>query len=423
MRLIDRAIDLFLIYWLFIATTALLPLLILGEARSLTPEGTAQLRLLILPSLAMVPFLTMSRYREMTSLLLKNPWIVLMLIWIWLSVIWSVTPEITLRRALSMTTYTLLAAYLIVRHDHEWIIRRLAWMVLVLLAISLVFIVFLPSYSAMPDGRGVRGIFTHKNGMGGFLVLAIAILMSAIKGRLVPRIANVAGLLVATGLLPVVNSATATVVAAALFAVYGGWWLLSYSSRIALTAGLFAVSATSFLALATVIYIDELFALIGRDPTFTGRTELWAYVWEMIKQRWLFGYGYEAFWEVEAYARYAADSLRWDAPNSHNGILDTFLGLGIIGLSLFLAILTTTYYRIATALKRSEFQPAALLLILVSSYILRSLVESNLLVQNDITWVLIISFTMALTPGFVSAKNRGSAAGDPPRQTFLPVRA
>lgn len=408
--MINRAIDLFLIYWLFTSTTAIIPLLVLGNAGSLSPEGNALLRLLILPSIIMMPVLFLSRWRDMVTLLLHNPLILLILILVWLSVSWSVLPDITVRRALSLSIYTLLACYLVLHHDSDWILKTLGWMILTLLATSLIFIIFLPGLSTMPDGRGLRGIFTHKNGMGELLILAIVILPQAIRQRVLPAMLAWGGLITALVLLPLVNSATALIVALVVLGIYGIWALFAYSKRVAIIVAVFGLSVGCFLMLGVIAYTDALFAVFGRDATLTGRTELWHYVWQMIQKRWLLGYGYEAFWEVEAFAKYAADSLQWDVPNSHNGYLDIFLNLGIIGLLLILAIMVTGFYRIALAFSRSTFHPAGLLLGLLGAYVSRALVESNLLGQNSIMWVLVVAFTVALTPSLARIKDQASAA-------------
>lgn len=404
--MINRMIDLFLIYWLFISTTAIIPLMVLGGSGDPTSSGNAFLRMLIVPSIIMAPFLIISRYREMATLLLHNPLILLLLIWVWCSVSWSVAPEITLRRALSLTVYTLIACYLVLRHDLHWVLTRFGWMILVLLAISLMFIIFLPSLSAMPDGRGFRGIFTHKNGMGELLILAIIILPPAIKQRAIPAMLGWVGLAITLAMLPLVNSATATLIAVIALGIYAFWALFIYSARMATIVAAFGLAVGCFLILGIIANIDALFDFVGRDQTLTGRTELWHYAWQMIQQRWLTGYGYETFWEIEAYVKYASDSLRWEIPNAHNGYLDVFLGLGIIGLILIIAIFSKAFYRVASAFRRADYYPAGILLLLVSTYALRASVESNLFGQNSVMWILIVVFMVALTPNLERRKDQ-----------------
>jgi len=74
---------------------------------------------------------------------------------------------------------------------------------------------------------------------------------------------------------------------------------------------------------------------VGRDLTFTGRTEIWEKVLSM-KVNPLIGVGYESFWLGDILSK-------WDdyfsAPNqSHNGYLEIYVNLGIVGLGFIAGI-------------------------------------------------------------------------------------
>ncbi len=412
---IGRTIDLFLIDWLFIATMAVIPLLVLGEARSLSPSGNAFLRLLIVPSLLATPILLLPRFREMVILLVRNPLIPILLVWVWLSVFWSVMPDIAFRRALSLTTFTLLACYLTLRHDPEWVFKTMSWMMIVLLAVSVLFIVLLQGLSQMPDGRGLRGIFTHKNGMGEFLILTLIILPPAIQQRLIPKPLGWTCVALAIGLLILVNSATATLAALTVLLLYVVLAHFAYSVRIGLILSAFFLSLSCLVVVLIMINLDTIFALTGRDATLTGRTELWHYVITMIEKRWLLGYGYASFWEVLAFSKYAADSLRWDIPNAHNGYLDIILGLGVIGLFILFAFFLNGFYRIVVHFKESSYFPSAILLALLTAYLMRGLTESNFLSQNSIIWVFVVTSTVFLSPSPTMKIKRGNANNPDPQ--------
>ena len=406
MQLIARAIDLFLIYWIFIATAAVIPLLVLKTGGEQSSSGNETLRLLIVPSLMMMPVLVLSRFRGMLSLLIRNPLIPLLLVWVWLSILWSVSPDIAFRRALSLTTYTLLACYLVLRHDPDWVFKTLSWMIIVLLAISILFAIFLPDLSRMPDGRGLRGIFTHKNGMGEFLILVFVILPPAIWQGLIPRTIGWVAVACALFLLFLVNSATATIVALVVIMLHVIMAVFGYSWRVGLTAGAFGFAVGCFLFLLMISNIDAVFALTGRDATLTGRTGLWHYVLTMIEKRWLEGYGYGSFWEVLAFSKYATDSLQWDISNAHNGYLEITLGLGVVGLLITLVFFANAIYRVVKSFRQSSYFPSAILLTLLVAYLLRAFTESNLLGQNSIDWILVVTGTVFLTPGLSWKKER-----------------
>ena len=111
--------------------------------------------------------------------------------------------------------------------------------------------------------------------------------------------------------------------------------------------GIVHLMAGGFVVVAAIAYLfPDAFAFIvgtlGRDTTFTGRTDIWADVLRLVTHQW-FGAGFESF--------FLGDRLDvlwkkyWWHPNeAHNGYLETYLTLGITGLCL-LALLIQTGYR------------------------------------------------------------------------------
>ncbi|WP_049558612.1 O-antigen ligase family protein, partial [Limnoraphis robusta] len=81
-----------------------------------------------------------------------------------------------------------------------------------------------------------------------------------------------------------------------------------------------------------ILVVAELLGLIGKDPSLTGRTDLWAWAREMIDKRPWLGYGYTAFWQgLDGGSAYIIRAARWPVPYSHNGILDLWLDIGLLG--------------------------------------------------------------------------------------------
>ncbi|UJB69157.1 O-antigen ligase family protein [Acaryochloris sp. 'Moss Beach'] len=90
--------------------------------------------------------------------------------------------------------------------------------------------------------------------------------------------------------------------------------------------------------------MDSLLISAGKDPSLTGRTDLWVWALDDIGKRPWLGYGYGAFWQdfssKAALIRYAAG---WQVPSAHNGLLDLLLDLGILGVFILtLGIFRTT---------------------------------------------------------------------------------
>jgi O-antigen ligase len=82
-----------------------------------------------------------------------------------------------------------------------------------------------------------------------------------------------------------------------------------------------------------------LVAILGRDLTFTGRTEIWSAVLkEDINP--LFGVGYYSFWLGTRVERLSA-GFYYHLNEAHNGFLETYLNVGLVGLGLLVAALVT----------------------------------------------------------------------------------
>lgn len=83
----------------------------------------------------------------------------------------------------------------------------------------------------------------------------------------------------------------------------------------------------------------------GRDASFTGRTGLWETVLqEPINP--LIGVGYSTFWLGERLAKFWAMYPTSPPIQAHNGYIETYLNLGLVGLSLLVCVLAVGLRRI-----------------------------------------------------------------------------
>ena len=104
------------------------------------------------------------------------------------------------------------------------------------------------------------------------------------------------------------------------------------------------------LAVLAIFVAPNVLAAVGRDPTLTGRTDIWRLVLDMTGNP-LFGTGFESFWLGPRLQRIWA--VYWWHPNeAHNGYVELFLNLGWLGLVLFAAIVVTSYRNVIAALRR-----------------------------------------------------------------------
>jgi O-antigen ligase len=74
---------------------------------------------------------------------------------------------------------------------------------------------------------------------------------------------------------------------------------------------------------------QSMFQAANRDPSLSGRADLWSTVAHEGLKRPLFGHGYGAFW-YEGRGREIVGT--WNPRQSHNAYLDVFVDLGVVGL-------------------------------------------------------------------------------------------
>jgi O-antigen ligase len=88
--------------------------------------------------------------------------------------------------------------------------------------------------------------------------------------------------------------------------------------------------------------IAEINKAVMRDPTFTGRFDIWRYGFEMLAYRPLAGYGFEGFWQTSTTLQGESRlELSWAVEkiiHGHNGYLDVALTQGLVGLAIVIVV-------------------------------------------------------------------------------------
>jgi len=91
---------------------------------------------------------------------------------------------------------------------------------------------------------------------------------------------------------------------------------------------------------------------MGRNPTLTGRTEIWAHLIQLSANP-VVGTGFESFWLGERLQRiWATSQYLFGINEAHNGFLEVFLNLGWVGVILFSVLLVTGYRNVLVTLRK-----------------------------------------------------------------------
>ncbi len=184
-----------------------------------------------------------------------------------------------------------------------------------------------------------RGIFSHKNGAASAMAVFVyagwfaARMGKPLAGGLVALASFV--FLIFTGGKSELGMLLIVSIIAVGVARASSIWI-----KALLTLGPLALLA--FLTVGSVASAAARAVLraLSIDPTFTGRTDIWKFAFEVISEHPWKGSGFEAVWYSESLRYGVEDSSRWmaAAATSHNSYVDLALTIGIPGLALvFLA--------------------------------------------------------------------------------------
>jgi O-antigen ligase len=148
-------------------------------------------------------------------------------------------------------------------------------------------------------------------------------------------------------LLRQAHSATSTLsllIAMAIIVILGRRWV---NKRL---IGTYVVLAVIVLALAELTFgiFERIVDLTGHEATLMGRGELWRQLLAM-QTNPVFGVGFESFWLGDRLVLIKGDRP-WQPNEAHNGYLETYLNLGLIGLLMLVGLIIATFRKACTEL-------------------------------------------------------------------------
>jgi exopolysaccharide production protein ExoQ len=153
---------------------------------------------------------------------------------------------------------------------------------------------------------------------------------------------------------------------------------------------LLLASLTALIPIA-VQHSADLFALIGRDQSFTGRTPLWDAVVIAISKKPYLGYGFSSFWLGDSGpSASVVDMVGWIPPHAHNGFLDIWLDMGLVGVLIFASGFVVRFRTAVLDYRRVPDRTVMWPLVLMTFVLFYNFTESTLIRPNSIYWALYV---------------------------------
>jgi O-antigen ligase len=333
--------------------------------------------------------------RGLASLL--TPAFVLFGSWLCLTVVFSFDPSTSIRRfALTAFVVTVAAAMMLLPKSQNELMRWFSIAALVLLATCYLGIllaphlsIHLPTDAQEPALAGNwRGSFGHKNVaaavMAMLLFLGIYICRSGawISGAVIIGLASL--FMVYSAGKSSLTLCVAVLLLTSATSIVRSFWLRA----VLLLTPLLLLN---LLSVGTVIFdgLAELAKLLPIDSTFTGRSDIWSFAVQSLRERLTTGYGFASFWGSSAIQN-LPEGKEWAgyASHSHNGYLDTALGTGLPGLALLIvAIVIAPLRNFHAAAAGGNNGPLAMVLLRIWLFgLYLSSMESFFLDRADPLW-------------------------------------
>lgn len=306
------------------------------------------------------------------------------------SAVWSVSSGATLRAGVQYLFFIIGAIGIAENVEGDDFMYLLAWVCFMSAIASLVLLVVSPFNAFGADGD-FRGVFSQKNPLGEAMSIGALGSLHGLRAGKRRRFFNIITLCL-TIILTIKSGSATSLLAIVLFGSLG------FAIRLFRKGGTArALAITGTVILLPVVFIaafswDSLLAMLGKDPTLTGRTDIWGYVIPDIFQRPLLGWGYQAFWSTDNPAAWKiSNTLHWWVPQAHNGLLEIFLSVGLIGAVFFIYLLGRTVWLSLKCMRTSDSAMAITCLSICAGAVLVGVSETVLLYTGSITCVFFMT--------------------------------
>lgn len=407
--------------WLFFAATRTLSTWLsggIGSSGSIG-DGSPVDRWLMTALILIGLFVLQSRSEKVKRILLNNKWIVIFFVYLALSIFWSNFPDISLRRGVrSIGTFVMVLMVLTEPSALEAVRVLLRRLYFVHIPLSVIAIKYFRSIGVAYNWSGIEeqwvGLSIDKNSLGQVAMCAGVfffwqILQDWPKKKLTMNVPMLAlTLWILRGSKNIHSSAAilgfvACAGALVVFQVFRK--RASDVKRYIMVGTIAAVFVVPLAYLAFSFFnttpLQAVIQASGRDMTFTDRDLIWMDVMNNAAKSPILGVGIGAYWVGEiGYDKYpmpnwSAKTPRWRPEEGHNGFIDVYSELGIVGEILFLIVVVYGFMGTFREIE-TNFAFGTLRLALFLGVIMNNMAETSFLKGTHDLWFLFLLVAVSL---------------------------
>jgi len=325
-------------------------------------EGSPTDRIIFTALIIMGLAVLIKRNINVANVFNKNKWLSLLVIYCGISILWSDFPYVSFKRYTKSIGNVIMILVVVTDKYSDQVIktilRRLAY---ILIPLSYVFIKYFPkigrNYHRYSGELSITGVTTNKNGLGVLcMILGLYFtwnlflnkdnkLNNQINDGKLPKILNIIFTVFIIDLLLKSNSATSIYcyLLGLLFMFYYKYFdNLNPINNLFMTIFPYVFFVvTPLLVIAKNIFHDVV-SISGHSETFWGRVSFWPELTGISDGSVLVGTGYDSFW-LGNKMQILWERYWWHPTQAHNGYVDTYLELGIIGVIIFFVFIVRSY--------------------------------------------------------------------------------
>lgn len=338
----------------------------------------------------------------------SNFWIYVFYVYALMSVSWSNYTGVSIKRWIKLAADAVMALIILTEDDRgeaiEHVFRRCS---IVLIPLSALFIRYYRWIGVYYDRTGGviswRGASDQKNGLGLLCAYFGIFLIWRIvkKGWRKLSFIDLFLLLLALYLLLGSQSSTSAVVfVIGVFILGSEFYRKKQGSKFknVTIVALLIISILQGLLLfiGDTSIVSLFFSAAGRESSFTGRVPLWKEMIKIGKQRPIFGAGYGGFW-IGNRITHSFEDIFWFTPgNSHNGYIDLFVDLGLMGLIFLFLLIVKAFNNIALSYKEEKALGTLLFTFLIM-VLFHNVTESSIAKATVFLWDLFLLSVIVVT--------------------------
>jgi exopolysaccharide production protein ExoQ len=297
------------------------------------------------------------RQVSLSEVFQNNGWLMAFLLYCFVAILWSDFPFVAFKRWIKMLGHPIMALVLLTEpNPNEALVRLMKRSAYILVTFSIMAIKWFPEMGRrVDDWTGLPanvGITQSKNMLGcGCLVLGFFFFWHFLRTWRTERSKARRDELRLVGLLLVMiaylfrksHAATATLcllIAVAVMLFVGRRWVDKRLIGTYVLVGLIGLG----IAELTFGLFERVAEFTGHESTLMGRMELWRDCLA-VNTNPVLGVGFESFWLGDR-LHLVKEGRPWTPNEAHNGYLETYLNLGLVGLFMLFGLIIATFRKI-----------------------------------------------------------------------------